>query len=118
MKKCKVCYKEIVGRRDKIFCSVKCKNYYHHELRKNNDKAVKEINKILNRNYGILFEIFGSNIRQITIDRTILENYKFNFTYHTHCRYNSKGKLYQYVYNFAWMEFSNDKIMILKFPKS
>jgi len=114
MKRCIICKKEIHGRTDKKFCSVKCKNNYHTRLRKSTDLAVKEINKILHRNRSILLEIFGRNKTQITVDRLILENKNFNFTYHTHCRTNSKGKLYQYVYDFAWMSFSKDTVLIIR----
>lgn len=45
-KKCKICKKNIVGRSDKLFCSTRCKNYYHINLRKVTDAAVENINKI------------------------------------------------------------------------
>ncbi len=114
MAKCKVCKTEIVGRSDKIFCSVKCKNYYHKNLRRNTDMAAQRIDKILHRNRSILREIMGKNKVQISIDKIILDAKKFNYTYHTHCIVNSKGKTYHYVYDYAWMSFSNDKILIVK----
>ena len=41
--KCKICSNRIVGRKDKIFCSVRCKNYYHVNLRKATAMVVKEL---------------------------------------------------------------------------
>lgn len=113
-KKCKICSKKIVGRSDKIFCSVKCKNYYHINLRRVTDKAVESINKKLHRNRAILLEIMGKYQDKLTIDRKILEDKKFQFTYHTHFHINKEGKMYRYVYDFSWMEFSNDQILIVK----
>lgn len=104
----------MAGRNDKLFCSVKCKNYYHVNLRKVTVIAVKEIDTILHRNRSILLEILGKSKFQITIRRVALEKKKFNFKYHTHINVNSKGKTYFCVYDLAWMEFSNDQILIVR----
>ncbi len=114
MTKCKVCNKEIVGRSDKIFCSVRCKNYYHTNLRRVTNIVVKDIDEILHRNRSILLEIMGKYKNQKKVKRMVLEKKKFAFKYHTHYYTNSKGKMYFYVYDFAWMEFSNDEILIVK----
>jgi hypothetical protein len=114
MRKCKICSKPIIGRSDKVFCSVRCKNYYHTNLRKVTDIAVKEINKILHRNRSILLEVMGKRKIQIKINRIELDKKKFNYKYHTHTYINSKGKTYYYVYDFAWMEFSDDELLIVR----
>lgn len=114
MKKCKICNTEIVGRSDKLFCSVKCKNYYHTNLRRVTSIAVKEINTILHRNRSILLEIMGKHKSQKKINRLVLEKKKFRFKYHTHISINKQEKVYHYVYDFAWMEFSNDEILIVR----
>jgi len=113
-RKCKICGTPITGRSDKIFCSVKCKNIYHHRLRKNTEIAVKNIDKILHRNRSILFELMGKQKKQIKVDRIELDKKKFNYKYHTHFYVNSRGKTYYYVYDFAWMSFSDNEIMIRK----
>jgi len=110
---CKICKKKLVGRPDKIFCSSKCKNYYHRNLKKVTDIEVEEINKILHRNRSILLEILGKRKVQIKIKRIILEKKKFHFKYITHFHINKNGKMYHYVYDFAWMEFSDDEILII-----
>jgi len=115
---CKICSTIIVGRKDKIFCSVKCKNYYHVNLRKVTAIAVKEIDTILHRNRSILLELMGKRKAEHLVERVVLEKKNFKFKYHTHLQVNSKGKTYYYVYDFAWMEFSTDKILIVrKFKK-
>lgn len=114
MKKCRICNKIIIGRNDKKFCSIKCKNYYHTNLRRVTNIAVEDINKILHRNRSILLEVMGKHKIQNKIDRIELEKRKFNFKYHTHFTVNSKGKTYFYVYDFAWMEFSNNEILIIR----
>jgi hypothetical protein len=113
MKKCKICSSLITGRSDKKFCSTRCKNYYHVNLRKVTAAAVKNIDNILHRNRSILLEIMGKNRVQI-IDRMALDEKKFNFKYHTHVQVNTQGKSYFYVYDFAWMGFSDDEILIVR----
>lgn len=114
MPKCKICSTEFFGRSDKKFCSLRCKNYYHVNLRKVTDKAVKEIDTILHRNRSILLEILGKTAGQKKIDKLVLEKKKFNFFYRTHMTVNSAGKTYNYVYDLAWMEFSDNSILIVR----
>lgn len=113
-RKCKICKKPLRGRSDKLFCTVRCKNYYHTNLRKASGKAAVQINEYLMRNHGILLELLGKNKTQTKIYRTQLEQKKFRFKYHTHFHINSKGKMFQYVYDLAWMEFSDDEILIVR----
>lgn len=113
-RKCKVCQKTLKGRSDMIFCSVGCKNEYHKHLRYVSKTAAIEINSYLKRNYSILWEILGKNKTQIKVYRNVLEKKKFRFKYHTHHHINSKGKMYCYVYDLAWMEFSDDEILITR----
>ena len=112
--KCKICSNVLIGRKDKLFCSVKCKNYYHINLRKATAIKVKKIDAILHRNRSILLELIGKRKKEIKIDRLVLEKKKFQFKYHTHQTTNSKGKTYHYLYDFAWMEFSNCEIYIVR----
>lgn len=111
---CRMCKKNIKGRSDKIFCSIDCKNEYHVRLRRATAKVVKETDTILHRNRSILLEIMGKNKTQKKIDRLILEKKKFRFAYMTGFYTNSRGKLYHYVYDFAWMEFSDQEILIIR----
>lgn len=102
------------GRRDKLFCSVNCKNYYHSNLRSVTVKASKKIDIILHRNRSILLELLGKNGTQKKIKRIDLERKHFKFKYLTHFYKNKHGKTYHYVYDFAWMEFSDDEVLILR----
>ncbi len=114
MLKCKICNKELTGRSDKKFCSVRCKNYYHVNLRRVTAFAVQEIDIILHRNRSILLEILGKRKTQIKIPRIELEKRSFSFKYHTHFNINSAGKTYFFLYDIAWMEFSNDEVLVVR----
>lgn len=114
VRKCRMCKSPLIGRSDKIFCSTACKNEYHVKLRRATAEQVRETDKILHRNRSILLEVMGKNKTQKKIDRLILEKKKFRFAYMTGFYTNSRGKLYHYVYDFAWMEFSDQEILIVR----
>src|SRR5690554_2601598 len=113
-RKCKICKKVLVGRSDKVFCSVECKNYYHRRLREVTNKAAFEIDLFLKRNRSILQELLGKDKRQIKVYRNVLEKKNFRFKYHTHTHTNSKGKVFHYIYDLAWMDFSDDEVLIVR----
>jgi hypothetical protein len=109
---CKLCKSGLSGRSDKIFCSLKCKSDYAYKLRKVTELATTAIDKILHRNRSILLEVFGKNKVQMRIKREILDAKKFNFNYITNYHINNQGKTVSYVYDFSWMIFSDQEILI------
>jgi hypothetical protein len=111
---CRLCKKPFRGRSDKIFCSVHCKSSYHYQLKQATNVHAQDLDKIIHRNHSILLEILGKNKKQIKVKRVVLEKKKFRFKYHTHFHVNSRGKTFFYVYNLAWMEFSDDEILIIR----
>jgi len=115
--KCKVCDKEFHGRKDKIYCSLECKNDYHVSLRAVTKKTAYPLDKILHRNRSILLEIMGPKAGQKKVLRSELVSKKFQFKFLTHFNINSKGKMYHHVYDFAWMEFSDDEVLIVRQKK-
>ncbi len=117
---CKICKAPLHGRIDKIFCSIQCKNRYHFSLRRDTNKAAKISDKILHRNRSILLELMGKNIRQKKVTRILLDQKKFNYNYVTGYYVNSRNKIYNYVYDFSWMIFSDREILIFRksSPKS
>ncbi|HLU81619.1 MAG TPA: hypothetical protein VK010_06040 [Flavobacteriaceae bacterium] len=113
-RKCKICGKTLHGRSDKTFCSVSCKNEYHKQLRNTTKQAAFQINGYLKRNYAILLEMLDGNKSQTKVYRNLLEKKKFRFKYHTHFHINSKNKTFFYVYDLAWMEFSDDEVLVVR----
>ncbi|UBM60054.1 hypothetical protein LAG90_05265 [Marinilongibacter aquaticus] len=114
MKKCKICKRNLHGRSDKLFCSVACKNYYHVNLRRATFDEAKSIDRFLHRNRSILLEIMGKNTVQKKVEREVLEKKKFRFNYLTHFYRNTQGKIMHYVYDFGWMQFSTDEILVVR----
>ena len=96
----------------KIFCSLRCKTIYHEKLSNVTQIASKQIDKILHRNKSILLELMGKNSSQKKLDKKFLDAKKFNYTYVTHYHVNSQNKMVNYVYDFSWMIFSDQEVLI------
>lgn len=116
--KCLVCSTEFQGRSDKKFCSNLCKSTYNNNLRKESEAITRIIDDILHKNHRILMEFCTieaqTKYNQWMLNRKDLAKKGFQFDYFTGSYFNKQGKLYQYVYNFAWMEFSTQEILIIK----
>ena len=113
-RKCPICKTIVRGRSDKKFCSVKCKSFYHRRLRQVTSDIAVEIDKILHRNRSILLEIMGKTTKKKKVKRLVLSQKKFSFNHITHYIINSRGKTFHYVYDFAWMTFSDDEVLIVR----
>lgn len=111
---CKMCKTPMKGRSDKQFCSVDCKNDYHTKLRQVTHQATVSTDKILHRNRSILLEVMGKNSKQKKVDRAVLDKKKFNFHYVTGYYFNSRNKMFNYVYDFSWMVFSDKEVLIIR----
>ena len=111
---CRLCKQEFSGRSDKIFCSISCKTEYHRKLRATNPRHTKAIDKILHRNRTILLEVMGKYTTQKKVSSMVLDRKRFNYNYITKFTINKEGKTYHHVYDFAWMRFSDDQILIVR----
>lgn len=111
---CLICKKKVVGRSDKIFCSIKCKNNYYSRLRKNTENAVARIDRILHRNRSILLEIMGKSSNSKKVSRLVLDKKNFNTNYFTGLHINNRGKTLYRVYDFSWTVFSDQEMLIMR----
>ena len=111
---CILCGKQIVGRTDKKYCSITCKNTFNYKRRSKTKSATQAIDTILHKNREILNVIMGTKRKQMQVVKTELIQMGFQSEYITGFYTNSRGKLYHYVYDFAWMEFTGNKILVYK----
>lgn len=113
-KKCKICKIEIKGRSDKMFCSTKCRSTYHNKLKAATLSVTDRVDKILHRNRSILLELVGKNVKKKTITKADLDRKRFSYSYCTGVYTNAQGKMYYNVYDFAYMLFSDGKVLIVR----
>lgn len=109
-KQCLACFK---GRSDKKFCSIRCKNTWHAEQQQTMRNVMAEIDAHLHQNRKIL-EILMGNATKIELDVHILTQTGFRYEYHTGTHLNNAGNFYRIVYDYKWMDVSDQKILILR----
>ncbi|MEZ4902150.1 MAG: hypothetical protein R2822_10535 [Spirosomataceae bacterium] len=61
-----------------------------------------------------MLELMGKTKTKMKVQRIVLEEKKFHWKYHTHHHINSAQKMMHYVYDFGWMEFSDDEVLIVR----
>jgi hypothetical protein len=111
-KQCKQCKILIKGRSDKCFCSSKCKNEFNNDLKKRTRLVTEEIDGYLHRNRIILNQLMNHPTKQV-VDRLILVREGFKFDYFTGIHINKENKMYRFVYDYGWMDFSDQKVLII-----
>lgn len=112
-RRCCVCKKQILGRSDKVFCDIQCKNKYHHDVRKHTASVATNNIKILNRNYVILTELLGLNGKKITINKLALQELKFDFTTVSGIEKTKLG-IKMKVYEISWYFSYADNVVIFQ----
>ena len=117
-KPCPVCGKNIVGRADKKFCSIACKSKFNHPSSKAETDIIKTVNRFLLQNFKIMESIFASEKKnKLMVPRILLDKMGFHFAYCTGSYINNQGKLYRYIYDYGWMEFSSQELMLVRNKK-
>jgi hypothetical protein len=116
-KTCAHCQTTFVGRADKRFCSIDCKNSFNNQLRKNTKDITQEIDTYLHRNREIL-KILTGKAYKITLDKLLLVRAGFRFEYMTGVYFNKEQKMYRLVYDYAWMDFTDQKVLIVQKSKT
>ncbi len=67
------------------------------------------------QNFKIMEAVFkGEKKNKMTVPRILLDKMDFHFNYCTGCYINNQGKLYRYIYDYAWMEFSNQEVLLVR----
>lgn len=116
-KHCLACQKEFTGRSDKRFCSAACKNGFNNAKRKSTRDAVREVDGFLHWNREILATVMGGH-KKLTLTRLVLDQAGFRWKYCTGTYLNKEGKTYFIVYDYAWMEFSNQEVLLVRGEKA
>ena len=110
-RRCLVCEKKLIGRSDKIFCDIHCKNYYHSEIRKSTRSFTNETIRFLKRNYVILEGFMTDKANKFSIHKTKLEREGFKFQYVTHFVENKNFTQFS-LFNFDYCLGKNNRIVV------
>ena len=110
---CVICERTLVGRSDKVFCDIQCKNKYHTELRKTKNRISNDTFEILTQNWVILQGLMQKGNSKMVVSKIVLERLNFNFTYATKAQ-RSGYSLDYFLFNFKYRFLKHNSIYIEK----
>ena len=105
---CLHCDKLLRGRADKKFCDIDCRNAYHNELSKEDDKEIRRITNIVKKNRKILKTLLG-NAKLTKVKKDILMRRGFSFDYLTQVQGG-----YRFCYEYGYISSPDDYFLIVK----
>lgn len=104
-KKCPICNAAVKGRKDKIFCTTKCKSIDQYEKRQETEAFYLTVESHLRTNRKILKKYNKSGFTTIRKHKLITEG--FNPKFFTHYWKNTKGDVYLFVYEYGFLSKSD-----------
>lgn len=108
-KTCPTCNGSVHGRKDKVFCSINCKNEHHKIARIVANKSEGLRNKRIKRNYTVLLGILGVSYRKVEIHRDELFKYGFD----VNAFMSTVGECFQ-IFQFKFRKLKNGIIEIVR----
>jgi hypothetical protein len=115
---CPICESDIIGRTDKVYCSIECKRAAESEKRKIEDALFLKIDRQLKTNRKILKKY--NRVGKTTLRREELTKEGFDPNYFTHYWKNSSGDVYLFVYDYGFLALKDnqkDKYLIVQWQE-
>ncbi|WP_299325457.1 hypothetical protein [uncultured Maribacter sp.] len=106
-KTCPECNEEVIGRADKVFCSIKCKSIQQYEKSQKENTFYFMVDKQLKKNRKILKRYNRSGFT--TIRKNILLEDGFNPRFFTHYWKNQKNDVYLFCYDFGFLKINKNE---------
>jgi len=116
-KTCPCCSQLVIGRSDKVFCTIKCKNIHHNAARSQLNRQFKRSQKMIQRNLVVLEGILGPKSRQMTIHRDTLFKYGFNLDICTSVTVKNQ-KITYFIGNYTYTLQSNGIVKVKRIVES
>ncbi len=112
-KVCLDCGLPVHGRSDKRFCDDACRNSYNNRINSFSSTLMREVNGILRKNRRILEEYLGTE-KTMKVSREQLLIKGLNFDYFTNQIVNMKGQVYNFVYEFGYLDLESNTFLIVR----
>ncbi len=112
---CLYCHSKLTGRSDQKFCSDQCRANFNNQHKKEHEKLILSVNKVLRKNRSILKQINPKG--KSTVKKQYLLNEGFNFNYFTSV-YESQQLKYRFCYEYGYAFSENEeKVIIINWQK-
>lgn len=112
-KVCLDCGAPIRGRSDKRFCDDACRNSYNNRINSTSSIFMRKVNSTLRKNRRILEELLGTE-KTIKVSREHLLRKGLNFDYFTNQIVNVKGQVYNFVYEYGYLDLEENTFLIVR----
>lgn len=109
---CLECQQPLTGRSDKKFCDDQCRSTYNNRANSDASKVVRDINAVLRKNRQVLSDLCPTGKQKVKKEKLISKG--FDTQYHTHTYQTREGALYQFCYEYGWLQIENDSVLIVK----
>lgn len=108
---CLECGKKIqYGRPDKKFCCLSCKNTYNNRMKKHLECNRSRITRCLENNYRILYSLYRTNVRSISIAEII----SMGFSLAVMTSYSKVGRYEEYACYDISYQISSTKVFNIR----
>lgn len=114
-KRCQYCNSVLSGRADKLFCDDRCRNNYYYKVKNEQNEYIRNINKILLKNHGILKSVNPSG--RTSVAKHYLEEQGFDFQCFTGIHKTRKGRAYYLVYDQAYSFEPQGRVTLVVFNR-
>ena len=112
-KNCTHCGSSFLGRSNKKFCSLSCKNNFHNEQYREQNMILTKLDKILHKNRAVLLDMYMVH-RSSPIQLDILKARGFHPNYHTHIFNSPIGDKYTMIYDVGYKTHFDNQIQIVQ----
>jgi predicted nucleic acid-binding Zn ribbon protein len=113
MKNCIKCGAQVIGRSDKKFCSDECKTTFNNNKYRERYKMVISINKILRKNYSILYDLYIHNKLKIKENDLLRLGFDYNYYTSIYLEENNSKHLWYECYDISYLIIEK-KVLIVK----
>lgn len=110
---CTQCGSSFLGRSNKKFCSLTCKNNFHNEHYREQNMVLTKLDKILHKNRAVLLDMYTVH-RSAPINIEVLKARGFHPNYHTHIFNSPIGDKYTMVYDVGYKTHFDNQIQIVQ----
>ena len=113
---CTTCRKPLRGRSDKKFCDDYCRNQYnnHHRLHNPDNRRMRKINGVLEKNRKILESLLPSEEDTLKISRDQLNTLGFSFRFITHIQTGRNGKTCFCCYDYGYVPVDQERLLLVR----
>lgn len=111
---CSACQKPLIGRSDKKFCDVLCRNVFHNKNKSYGEQYIEHTQRLLRYNRKVLKTLSPNG--KATVRKDVLDQMGYDFRYFTSVFKSSKNVYYlvhDYAFSPIW-EGDIKKVLIVK----